>query len=133
VPEIDGTAMYTLDYEHVQNFGALNNTRLFRLPGVQNQSYELDYTITSNTYRVIRSGVITVIVDAVQNNVEVSDDYDFVGDDTFLDTLDFTAQLRDADNDTEADTIDVRLTSSTPNDDDSVIRFTIKAKKTDTP
>jgi len=133
VPEIDGTAMYTLDYEHVQNFGALNNTRLFRLPGVQNQSYELDYTITSNTYRVIRSGVITVIVDAVQNNVEVSDDYDFVGDDTFLDTLDFTAQLRDADNDTEADTIDVRLTSSMPNDDDSVIRFTIKAKKTDTP
>jgi len=133
VPEIDGTAMYTLDYEHVQNFGALNNTRLFRLPGVQNQSYELDYTITSNTYRVIRSGVITVIVDAVQNNVEVSDDYDFVGDDTFLDTLDFTAQLRDADNDTEADTIDVRLTSGMPNDDDSVIRFTIKAKKTDTP
>lgn len=133
IPEIEGTAMYELKYEHEQEFGALNNVRLFRLPGVQNQSYELDYTIVSNFYRVIRSGTMTIVVDAVQNNVDVSDDYDFVGDEDYLDDINFRAQLRDANGDGAAETIDMRVVSTMPNDDESVIKFTIKAKKTNTP
>jgi len=133
IPEIEGTAQYSLDYENSVQFGRQNNIRLFRLPGVQSQSYELDYTIVSNSYRVIRSGVMTVTVDGVQGNVEVSDDFDFVGDETFLDDINFSAQLRDADSDGTAETINMRVTSTMPNDDQSTIKFTVKAKKTDTP
>jgi len=133
IPEIEGTAQYSLNYENSVQFGRQNNIRLFRLPGVQNQSYELDYTIVSDSYRVIRSGVMTVIVDAIQGNVEVSDDYDFVGDETFLDDINFSGQLRDADSDGTAETIIIRVTSTMPNDDTSTIKFTVKAKKTDTP
>jgi len=133
VPEIEGTAQYELSYEHVQNFGRLQNVRLFRLPGVQNQNYELDYTIVSNSYRAIRSGRMSITVDAIQDNVEVTDIYDYVGDNDFITALDFTGRLRDTDNDGAADTIDIRVTSRMPNDDESTIKFTIKAKKTDTP
>jgi hypothetical protein len=133
IPEIEGTAQYELSYEHVQSFGRLQNVRLFRLPGVQNQNYELDYTIVSNTYRAIRSGTMSVTVDAIQDNVEVTDIYDYVGDNDFITALDFTGRLRDTDNDGAADTIDIRVTSRMPNDDESTIKFTIKAKKTDTP
>lgn len=133
VPEIEGTAQYALNYEHEQNFGRLQNVRLFRLPGVQNQNYELDYTIVSNTYRAIRSGTMSVTVDAVQDNVEVTDMYDYVGDNDFITALDFTGRLRDTNSNGAADTIDIRLTSRMPNDDESTIKFTIKAKKTDKP
>jgi len=133
ISEIEGTAQYSLDYENSVQFGRQNNIRLFRLPGVQNQSYELDYTIVSDSYRVIRSGVMTVIVDAIQGNVEVSDNFDFVGDETFLDDINFSGQLRDADSDGTAETIVIRVTSTMPNDDTSTIKFTVKAKKTDTP
>lgn len=133
IPEIDGTAVYELNYEHKQNFGRLNGDRLFRLPGVQNQSYELDYTIVSNTNRAIRSGVMTLIVDAVEDNVEMSDAYDYVGDSDFEDALDFQPELSAIGNSSEKNTIVVRLTSSMPLLDESTITFTIKAKKTDKP
>jgi len=133
VPEIEGTAQYELSYEHQQDFGSLQNVRLFRLPGVQNQNYELDYTIVSNSYRAVRSGTMSITVDAIQDNIEVTDIYDYVGDNDFITALDFTGRLRDTDGDGAADTIDIRVTSRMPNDDTSTIKFTIKAKKTDTP
>jgi len=133
IPEIDGTAMYTLNYEHQQDFGRLNGDRLFRLPGVQNQSYEIDYTIVSNTSRAIRSGVMTLIVDGVQENVEMSDMYDYIGDADFEDVFDFQPELSAIGPSSEKNTIVVRLTSSMPLQDESTITFTVKAKKTDKP
>lgn len=133
IPEINGPVDYELNYEHEQTFPKLNNIRLFRLPGVQNQSYELDYTIISNSYPVMRTGKMVVTVNAVQNFVEVSDAYDFVGDNSYIDDLNFSAQLRDADSDGTSETISIRLISTMPNDDQSTIKFTVKAKKTDTP
>lgn len=130
VPEIEGSAFYELVYEDVITFGQLTNVRLFRLPGVINQSYEVDYTMVSETYNVVRSGKLLVVVDAYDDSVEISDDFHFVGDESYLDSIELSAILRDADADLTKETIDVRVTSTMPVDDQTQFKFTVKAKKT---
>ena len=133
VPEIDGTAFYELKYENAITFGRLNDTRLFRLPGVINQAYDIEYIMVSNNYRLIRKGVMTVIVDAYANpgDVEISDDYHFIGDESYVDSIRFDAIVRDVDSTLPYDTIDVKVTSTMPIDDQTELKFIIKAKKTD--
>lgn len=130
IPEIEGSASYELIYDEVITFGQLTNVRLFRLPGVINQSYEVDYTMVSETYNVVRSGKLLVVVDAYDDSVELSDDFHFVGDESYLDSIELSAVLRDADADLTKETIDVRVTSTMPVDDQTQFKFTIKAKKT---
>jgi len=132
ISEIEGTAFYELEYEHNQSFGRLQNVRLFRLPGVQNQSYELDYIMVGETYEWSRAGVLSITVDAYNDSVSVSDNYDFIGDESYLDDISFDARLRSLGaGATEFNTIDVRVNSTMPVDDQTNIKFTIKAKKSD--
>jgi len=130
LPEIDGTSFYTLEFEDTISIGQVTNIRAFRLPGVINQSYEVDYTLVSNNYRVIRSGKMHIVVDAYGNNVEISDDYHFTGDETYLDNITFNVAIRDADSDLTNDTVDVIVTSTMPGDDDTQLKYTVTAKKT---
>jgi len=134
IPEVEGTAFFDLNFENSVTFGRLNNTRLFRLPGVINQSYDIDYTMVSQNYQAVRSGVLSVIINAYANpaEVEISDEYNFVGDaGSYLDAVTFDAEARDANSDLTPDTIDVKVTSTMPNDDQTEFKFVIKAKKTD--
>lgn len=133
VPEVKGAAFYNIRYEKPIRFGQVIDTRVFRLPGIENKSFTIEYSIVSLTYRVIREGTLTVIVDGYQNNVEVSDDYHFIGDTDFLDAISFGAKLKDNDGDAEFDTIDVTVTSDMPVDDETEIKFTIESKATNTP
>lgn len=130
IPEIEGTAFYELVYENVITFGQLTNVRLFRLPGVINQSYEIDYTMVSETYNAVRSGKLLVITNVYNETVELSDNYHFTGDESYLESVEFSSVLRDADADLTKETVDVRVTSTMPVDDQTQFKFTIKAKKT---
>lgn len=130
VPEIEGTAFYELNFENNITFGQISNQRLFRLPGVINQGYEVDYIMVSETYRVIRNGTLHVVVDAYGNNVEISDEFHFVGDESYLDDIEFNVALLDNDADLTSDTIDVKVTSTMPVDDQTQFKYTVKAKKT---
>jgi hypothetical protein len=130
LPEVSGTAFYKMPYENVLNFGQVTSVTLFRLPGVINQAYELDYTLVSNNYRVIRSGTLTVVIDAYADTAEISDEFHFNGDETYLDAITFNVNLRDADLDLTKDTIDVIVTSTMPTDDDTQMKYTVTAKKT---
>lgn len=129
-PEIEGSAFYKNDFENVLSIGQVTNVRAFRLPGVSNQAYEIDYTLVSETYRHIRSGTMHVVVDAYGNNVEISDEYHYTGDETYLENIEFNVLLRDADSDLTLDTIDVIVTSTMPTDDETQMKYTVTAKKT---
>jgi len=131
IPEVEGTAFCDLEFENNISFGRQTDFRLFRLPGVINQAYEVDYSMVSETYRVIRAGTLHVVVDAYGNNVEISDDFHFTGDETYLDNIIFNVVLIDNDADLTNDTVDVKVTSTMPTDDTTQFKFTVKAKKTD--
>ena len=129
-PEIEGSAFYKNDFENVLTISQVSNVRAFRLPGISNQAYEIDYTLVSETYRHIRSGTMHVVVDAYGDNVEISDEYHYTGDETYLENIEFNVLLRDADSDLTLDTIDVIVTSTMPTDDETQMKYTVTAKKT---
>jgi hypothetical protein len=130
LPEVSGTAFYKMPFENTVSIGQVTNVTLFRLPGVINQAYELDYTLVSNNYRVIRSGTLYVVIDAYADTAEISDEFHFNGDETYLDAITFNVNLRDADLDLTKETIDVIVTSTMPTDDDTQLKYTVTAKKT---
>ena len=132
IPEIEGPATFNLNYETEITFGKLNGTRLFRLPADTNQSFDIDYSLVSQSYNVIRNGVLNVTVDTRSNPnaVQISDDYNFIGDESYSDNYEFGYTLRDADSDLTIDTIDVNMTSLMPVDDQTEFKFVIRSKKT---
>ena len=130
LPEVSGTAFFTMPFENVLDFGQVTNVTLFRLPGVINQAYELDYTLVSENYRVIRSGTLYIVIDAYNETAEISDEFHFNGDETYLDNITFGVDLRDADLDLTKETIDVKVISSMPSDDTTQMKYTVTAKKT---
>jgi len=138
IPEVEGTAFYDLKYENTITFGRLSDTRLFRLPGITNQSYEVEYIMVSNNYRLIRNGVLTVVVDGYSSPAiaEISDDYHFIGDETYADAVSFEPLTRTFNVSVGNQTltygaIDVKVTSTMPVDDQTEIKFIVKAKKSD--
>lgn len=131
VPEIEGTVFYNLEYEKAITFGQISNVRLFRLPGVINQGYKIHYTMVSNNYISSRSGTLHIVVNSYNNTAEISDEFQYVGDDAYIDSIEFSTVLRDVDGDLTKDTIDVNITSTMPVDDQTQFKFTIEAKKTD--
>jgi hypothetical protein len=130
LPEVSGSGFFKMPFENVLEFGQVQNITLFRLPGVINQAYELDYTLVSNNYRVIRSGTMHIVIDAYAETAEISDEFHFNGDETYLDNITFGIDLRDADSDLTKETIDVKVISSMPSDDTTQMKYTITAKKT---
>lgn len=132
VPEVEGPVAFDLSYENSIVFGKLNNTRLFRLPADVSQSFEIDYTLTSLSYDVVRSGTLSIIMDTRTNpnTIQLSDDYNFVGDEAYSDNYELTHTFRDADSDLTIDTLDVNMTSLMPVDDQTEIKFIIRTKKT---
>jgi len=80
----------------------------FRLPiatGVT--GYAINYTYQSTTRAQSRQGTITVAIDALNDAVQLSDDYNFVGAAGDADTLDFSAQLLAIHNGSINDTIGI--------------------------
>jgi len=129
-PEVEGSAFYKTEFENVISIGQVSNVRAFRLPGVANQAYEIDYTLVSENYRHIRSGTMHVVVDAYGDNVEISDEYHYTGDEAYLESIEFNVLLRDVDLDLTQETIDVIVTSTMPTDDATQMKYTVTAKKT---
>lgn len=131
LPEISGIVDYELNQEQIVTINTSANAKLFRLPEVVNQGYEIDYLMVSANYRVIRSGTLYITVDGYQQNVNISDEFQFTGDETYLDSITFGAILVDEDADTAEETIHVRVTSTMPSDDNTQFKYTIRSKKTD--
>lgn len=136
VPEIEGNVNYELSFENSVNIVQSAGVRAFRLPGVKNQTYLVDYYMISETYDANRTGTLTVTLHGRQNagagGVEVSDEYHFIGDEIYADSIEFSARLMDMNSPTDSinDSIDVTVTSTMPVDDSTIFKYTVRARKT---
>ena len=132
IPEVEGSVSYVNNFEQIVSIQQGTGVKLFRLPAIKNQSFELDYLIVSRNYEVIRSGTLTLTVDAYgTTGVQVSDEYTFNGNNTYLEDIVFSADILDEDGDLTDETISVKVTSTMPGDDSTQMKFKIKNKKTD--
>ena len=140
-PEIEGSVSAELGEVHTVNitYTGLDGTgdpiysKKFRLPAepdIANQTYDIDYIITSRSYPAHRRGTLTIIVDGFNKTVLVDDDYNFIGasGDTYLDKIYFDAIVQAFSG--EDSVIDVRASSQMPSDDNSQMEFKVKLKKT---
>lgn len=137
VPEVDGPCNYEWGFEHQVTILDGDNNTLFRLPKLANQSFDIDYmALSEQGYTGIRSGKLRVLVNAIADvsngtpSVTVSDEYDYIGDQTYLDTISFDAILSDVDADAAFDTIIIKSNADgMPTDARTKFKFKVQTKQ----
>jgi hypothetical protein len=109
IPEVDGPSNFEWGFEHAITIQDGTSQTIFRLPKLANQSFEVDYIAQGSAgYTAVRSGTLKISIDASSSTVSVSDDYDYVGDNLYVDSVSFDAILDDIDGDGNDDTIVVK-------------------------
>jgi hypothetical protein len=140
-PEIEGAVNSTLGdmhtvtitYTGIDGDGDPIYSKKFRLPAetdIANQTFEIDYIITSSQYGSHRSGTLSIVLDGITKTVLVDDDYNFNGAsaDLYLDKIYFDATIQTFNG--EPSVVDVLVSSQMPSDDSSQMEFRVKHKKT---
>lgn len=129
LPEVEGKGFVRMGEPQKVTITNGSLVKLFRLGGVANQSFDIDYIITSQNYTAVRSGTLTVINETAGDTVSTSDEYSYQGTNTYDSAISFTAAVQDVDSDLTNETIDVIVTSTMPSDDQSIMEFQIRVKK----
>lgn len=128
VPEVEGPVLYNQDYTNSLTVGTYGTQeKLFRLPANSKKSFEVDYIYVSNAVNATRNGKLVLLVDPVNAEVSIVDDYNFVGDASFSENLTFFASLTDENSDTSLDTVNINVLNFTAADD-AVIHFRVNTK-----
>ena len=139
IPEVQGPSNYVWGFEHQMPILSGQGLTLFRLPQAINQAFEITYTMVSETYNAMRTGKMTIMlngrtdVSAGTPRVEVSDDYHYVGDSVFLDSIYLDAILRDIDTDGDFETLVIRSNSLMTSDDRTQFKFKVETRQSDLP
>lgn len=141
IPEIEGMVNSVLGQQHTVNVSYTGldvnaepvYSKIFRLPAevdIANQTFEIDYIITSRTYAAHRAGTLRLVCDGYNKTVLVDDEYSFIGAgaDLYLDLIYFDATILTFSGNPSV--IDVKVANQMPSDDNSQMEFTVKLKKT---
>jgi len=86
LPEVEGVFNYTHSYMHTVNpIGSNGNwVTAWRLPANQTRTFEIPYTYKSINADGVRHGTLSVLIDRDNEKISVSDEYEFIGQDTSL-------------------------------------------------
>ena len=132
ISEVEGPVNWQWGYEHQLTLtNAPTAVRLMRLPKADvDTGFEIDYTISSTSYEAVRTGKIVIINNARTGRAELFDDYQYAGDENYLDKIYFDAILSDEDGDTNDETVVINYTSNMGPGDESLFKFAIRNKQT---
>jgi len=129
IPEIQGHVIATHSGTQKVEISSGSGTKLFRLPGADHQSFELDYILVSQNYEAVRSGILKITQENFgTGTLTVSDEYTYTGDALYEESIGFTASLIDENADLTNETISVIVNSTMPGDDTTEMKFKIKQK-----
>lgn len=131
VPEVEGPTNWSWGFENSTSISAGNNIRCMKLPKAVNQGFTIDYTLVSENYQAMRTGVMTVALNGYTGAIELSDDYHYSGDVSYLDRIKFDATLIDEDGDATDETVLISTTSTMPVDDQTEFKYKIQTKQSD--
>tara|TARA_B110000503_G_scaffold52081_1_gene83833 strand:+ start:1765 stop:3660 length:1896 start_codon:yes stop_codon:yes gene_type:complete len=137
VPEVEGPCNFEWGFEHEVTVLDGDAVTLFRLPQFINQSFDIDYlAVAMQGYTGTRSGKLRIVVNSIEDapngtpDVQVSDDYDYIGDELYLDKISFSAILSDVDADTNFDTVVIKSNASgMPTNARTQFKFKVKTKQ----
>jgi hypothetical protein len=125
VPEVKGKTITEYDYTHELNITQSGEySKLFKLPAETVRGYEIDYIYVSDVVNAYRSGTISIVLDPVNDTFNLSDDYDFTGDEGYAQDLQFNAEYYVDDG---TATISINVLNNTPGDS-ATFRYKVKTK-----
>jgi len=136
IPEVQGPVAYEWGFEHEVTVLNGDNLNLFRLPQALSQGFIVKYVMISEVNNAMRVGELHMMLNGRTDpangtpKIEVSDEYQFTGDESYLDKIYFDAILRDIDADGDFETVVVRSNSSMPSTDRTKLKFKIEARQT---
>ncbi len=128
IPEISGSAIASIGTTYrlaITQFSEFS--KLFRLAADTTRAYEIDYIYKSSAVNAQRTGKLEVIVNPTNNLVDLVDSYDFVGDSTLAQNLQFKAQTFDENSNSSVDTIAIMVLNSTSSDN-AELTYTVRSK-----
>lgn len=127
IPEVEGNSIYTQGYHQVLEISPGASVKTFRLPGAENQCYEIDYLIVSTNFEAVRSGTLTINQENYGTpNVNLVDEYTYTGASAYESDIQFAASLLDENGDLTDETISVIVTTTSL---EAEMKFTIKCKQ----
>jgi len=119
VPEIEGNAItkqnFTNNTTLVQT--GLTPVLLYRLPADSLKAFDIEYLYVSNEKDAMRQGTLEIVANPVTNKIQLVDDVNYNGNDTWNESLEFSVQFSDRNMDGTLDTIEVYVLNSTTADD----------------
>jgi len=127
--EIAGDVIVQMNTPHTISIGEAGSPiKLFKLPAANNgKGYEIDYIYKSQSVRAMRSGTIRIAVDPVNDEHVLSDEYEYLGDGAYTESLVFQADNYDENSDNSIDTVAVMMLNSTSGDE-GTLTYTVKYK-----
>lgn len=127
--EIAGDIITQINTPHTISIGEAGiPIKLFKLPAADNgKGYTIDYIYKSNSVTAMRSGTMKIAVDPVNNNHILSDEYEYLGDGAYQESLVFQSQNYDENSDGSVDTIAIMMLNSTSGDE-ATLTYTVKYK-----
>lgn len=137
IPEVEGPSNIEWGFEHEVTVLDGDANTLFRLPKLVNQSFVVDYlALSEQGYTGLRSGKLHIVLNALTDGsvgtpaVSVSDEYDYVGDNVFLDAISFDAILSDVGATGDFNTIVVKsYASAMPTGARTKFKFKVQTKQ----
>ena len=127
-PEVQGPTITDFGTTHQLAIGQSGEySKLFRLPAESTKGYVIDYVYKSSTVAASRSGVMTLIVDPVNDTYNLTDEYDYTGNSLYGGNLIFKAQNYDEDGNSSVDTIAIMMLNLTSSDN-ATLHYKVKTK-----
>lgn len=115
--EIEGNLITQMNQSHsIEISESPEATKLFKLPAaLRARNYVIEYSYRSNL-NAYRTGTMTIVVDPANDTYNLTDEYDFTGDQDLQENLSFDIQLFDENGDNNVDTIGVMVLNYTASD-----------------
>jgi len=127
-PEVEGPAITQFKTTHNLTIGQSGEySKLFRLPAETTKGYEIEYVYNSNIVNATRTGKLSLVVNPTTNTYNISDDYEFTGDNSYAENLKFSANNYDEDGNITVDTVAIMMLNLTSGDS-ATLNYKVNAR-----
>ena len=117
IPEVRTTTTVDLKYTNKLAVGTiLQPQKFFRMPADKVSGYEIEYLYNSRQVNASRQGTLSLVVNPSTNQKQLSDSYEYVGDNQWAESVKFTVENFDENADGLVDTTAIMILNSINND-----------------
>ena len=121
VPEVEGPGVFKNDFSYRIPIQQQNTfVRVLKCSGEVSKNVQIAYVYKSSQVNAIREGVLNIFVNLADGTTQTTDEFTFLGTDTYRPNLEFQTALADEDGDATNETIVVQMKNTTTSDTGSI-------------